>query len=157
MLEKIRGFEVVRSDCLKSYNDSKDVMLPLRSTKGADGYDFYLPCDIVINPNESIVIWSDVKAYMLEDEMLNIFPRSSVSIKKHVRITNTVGIIDSDYYNNPKNDGNIGLALWNFDKKSQQFFKKGDGIAQGIFQKYLIADNCNSENCRIGGIGSTNK
>ena len=156
MLEKTRGFEIVSSDHLKSYNNVEDVIFPMRGTKGSAGYDFYLPYDIVIKPKESIIVWSDIKSYMLNNEMLCVYPRSSVAIKRKIRITNIVGIIDSDYYNNPKNDGNIGLSLFNFGKE-EQTFKKGEAIAQAIFQTYLIADNCNSDNCRIGGMGSTNK
>ena len=35
--------------------------------------------------------------------------------------------------------------------------KKGDAIGQGIFQKYLIADNDFTEGTRVGGFGSTSK
>lgn len=154
MEEKIRGFEVVEEEHLKSYDKIEDVVMPLRGTKHSAGYDFYAPYDIEIMPNDSVFVWTDVKAYMLDDEVLNAYPRGSTGNKHRVRLGNTVGIIDSDYYSNVKNDGNIGLGLYNFGKKVKSF-KKGDAIVQCIFQKFLESDNCNSEVERTGGQGHT--
>lgn len=60
-----------------------------------------------------------------------------------------------DYYNNPDNEGNIGFKFYN-TSDNVVYIEKGSRIAQGIFMKYLVADNCNSEDVRKGGIGSTN-
>ena len=150
----MRGFELVRKS--KKHIDSDDIKMPLRKTKYSAGYDFYLPYDITVYPKESTgVIFTDIKAYMLNDEYLDINIRSSVGIKQEIRLMNCTPIIDSDYYNNVNNDGNIGICLWNFGNKVRYFFK-GDAIVQGIFKKYLIADNCNCDDIRQGGVGSTN-
>ena len=61
-----------------------------------------------------------------------------------------------DYYGNENNDGNIGIFLLNISD-TVQYIHKGDRIAQGMFINYLIADNGNLDNERIGGFGSTNK
>ncbi len=61
-----------------------------------------------------------------------------------------------DYFNNVDNDGNIGIFLINISN-TLQHIHKGDRIAQGMFVKYLVADNGNLDNERIGGFGSTNK
>lgn len=37
------------------------------------------------------------------------------------------------------------------------FIPKGERVAQGIFLKYLESENCNSEEDRKGGFGSTNE
>ena len=71
-------------------------------------------------------------------------------------IANTIGIIDSDYYSNPDNDGNIGIFLKNISDKELKIFK-GDKIAQGIFMKYFKVDNDKTTAKRAGGFGSTNK
>lgn len=148
-----RGFERVDEKHQKLATGFK---LPLRKTSFSAGYDFFLPQDIIIAPKTSFLLWTDIKAYMLNDEYLDINIRSSIGIKHNIRIKNIVGIIDSDYYNNPKNDGNIGLCLYNFGEKDEFVARAGEGIVQGIFKKYLVADNCNSNNKRIGGTGSTN-
>jgi len=152
---KVRGFEPVDITQLKTYTRPDDVILPLRKTKRSSGYDFFAPCDFIINPKQIYRMWSDVKAYMWDDEELLMFIRSSVGIKKGVVLANNVGKIDADYYNNKSNDGNIILALKNTTDNVVKF-TKGEGIAQGTFYKYLSADNCNGDDIRSGGIGSTN-
>ena len=104
---KIRGFEKVSDKFRKHTN--VDIQLPKRGDSRSAGYDFYAPCDIVLQPNESILVFSDVKAYMEDDEVLLLFVRSSIGIKKGLVVPNGTGIIDSSYYNNPSKDGNTGI------------------------------------------------
>ncbi len=162
--KRVRGFE---------HTTNSNVELPVRSTKYSAGYDFYIKEDIEIKPsliiNEEFssgkkvvesslhkptIIPTGVKVYMLEEEVLKLYLRSSLG-KLGLHIPNSVGIIDSDYYNNSKNEGQIFFMVLNFSNDTISL-KKGDRIGQGIFQKFLVADNGNSENKRIGGIGSTN-
>lgn len=98
-----------------------------------------------------------LKAYMLEDEYLQIVNRSSNPLKKRIVLPNSIGIIDRDYYNNDNNEGHIYVQLQNYGVKDV-LIKKGDRIAQGIFSKYLLSDDDQgglSE--RIGGFGSSDK
>ena len=152
---KIRGFEIIKEDMRKPPN--VDIQLPKRGDSRSAGYDFYAPCDIVLQPNESVLVFSDVKAYMEDDEVLLLFVRSSIGIKKGLVLSNGTGIIDSSYYNNPSNDGNIGIALKNTTDKIVEI-KQGERIIQGIFVKYLVSDDdCVLYENRIGGIGSSNR
>ena len=144
-----RGFEKVKKASLKQ----EDIILPKRSTVFSAGYDFYSPVDCVIGSGEQKCIPSGVKAYMLSDEVLKIYPRSSMGVKKHLILSNTVAIIDSDYYNNSSNEGHIMLFLYNYDTEPR-VVHKGDKIAQGIFQKFLVSDDAPVDS-RDGGIGST--
>lgn len=153
--EKIRGFEVVRDEFRK--NKDVKIKLPQRATKFSAGYDFYSPVSVVISPHESVLIWTDVKAYMLPDEVLLLDVRSSVGIKKGLMLSNTVGVIDSDYYNNDNNDGNIGISLRNMTDTFVEI-EAGERIAQGIFVHYLVADeDVTILDERNGGIGSSNE
>ena len=146
-----RGFEPV----IESKRKNKYYHLPTRGTKNSSCYDFYSPNEYIVKPNEIVKIWTDIKAYMRNDETLLITVRSSMGGK--FMLANTIGIIDSDYYGNIENDGNIGIFLKNISDQTQ-LIKKGDRIAQGKFEKYLIADNdyCLSET-RVGGFGSSGK
>ncbi len=144
---KKRGFEIVSS--------YENILLPKRGSKASAGYDFYLLKDIVIKSNDEIKVKTGIKAYMLEDEVLEIHMRSSLGIKG-IRIKNTVGIIDSDYYNNPKNEGEIIAFLQNTSNEDLTL-KKGERFIQGIFKKYLVVDNEEDLEKRVGGFGSTNK
>ena len=150
---RTRGFEVVRDDC-RQFPDVQ-ITLPKRADVHSAGYDFYCPKEITLQPMQKTFFFSDVKAYMQPDEVLEIYIRSSLGIKKGLMIPNNVGIIDSSYYNNPDNDGNIGIALVNTSNKTVTI-KAGERIMQGIFKKYLVADNDNVlTSKRTGGIGSS--
>lgn len=150
----IRGFFPVRKDCLKSFDEVEKVRLPLRATKNSAGYDFFAPHTMLIYPDDKYTFWSDVKAFMQEDEYLAIVVRGSIGNKRDLIMGNTVGIDDSDYYNNPDNDGNIGICLRNMGQK-KVVIEEGERIVQGIFTKFLVADNCNSDTERVGGQGHT--
>mgnify|MGYP000893148953 CR=1 FL=1 len=127
---------------------SKELM-PKRATSTSAGYDFVAPEDITIPTFGSARVNTHVKAHMLPDEVLKIYPRSSLAIKRGITLANGVAIIDSDFENE------IVLSIVNTGAKSVMI-KKGERIAQGIFQKFLT---CGDEpsNIRAGGIGSTGK
>lgn len=135
-----------------------DFDLPTRATKHSAGYDFHSPVDCVIRPGETKFFSLEVKCEIDEDKFLMIVPRSSLGFKgnNHITLTNTVGIVDSDYYNNESNEGVIGLKLHNFG--SEPFvINKNDKVVQGIFIKYNLADDDSVNTVRTGGFGSTGK
>lgn len=161
--QKIRGFEKVsfgqyKSDYLAAQREElKSLRLPTRATTGSAGYDFYAPYDITIPVDESVTVITGIKAYMKEDEYLEIVPRSSLGFKFGIGIANTVGIIDSDYYNNENNQGEIMVKLVNRGT-TEVTIGRGKAFCQGIFKKYLLADNDEPWSVkRDGGIGSTSK
>lgn len=134
-----------------------DTKLPTRKTKGSAGYDFFLPCDVVLQPySTSGLIPTGVKVKMGSNDVLMLYIRSSVGIKKNVTLANDVGIIDSDYYNNTNNEGNIGLVLRNNGGKTVRF-SKGERIMQGIFTKFYLTEDDKADGKRKGGTGSTGK
>ena len=141
---------------LKEACNYEDIVLPTRSTKHSAGYDFKSPISFILNPGESKKVPTGIKASMNEDEFLAIFVRSSMGFKYNIRLCNQVGIVDSDYYNNPDNEGHMFIALKNEGEKVFTV-KKGDKYAQGIFQKYLLTDDDEATGDRLGGFGSTNK
>lgn len=146
-----RGFEPV----VENKRKNKYYHLPTRGTKNSAGYDFYSPNEYLVKPNEIVKIWTDVKAYMQSDEFLMLNVRSSMGGK--FMLANTIGIVDSDYYSNSNNDGNIGIFLKNISDQTQ-LIKQGERIAQSLFLKYLTSDNDNFiSEIRKGGYGSTNE
>ncbi len=128
--------------------------LPVRGSALSAGYDFCTCEDVVIKPGEVVLVKTGIKAQMMDDEVLKIYVRSSVGFKQHIRLANSVGIIDADYYNNPDNEGHIMIPLHNFGTETRSF-KVGDRIAQGIFEKYLVVDGDEVTSERTGGFGST--
>lgn len=146
---KVRGFETV-SNC-------QDARLPQRGTTKSAGYDFFAYEDGIVMPEDKKLFRTGIKAYMRENEVLLCYPRSSLGIKHGIRLTNGTGVIDSDYYNNPQNEGEIHVSLHNTSYKPFKV-KKGDKIFQAVFVNYLTVDNdVPVSEQRIGGIGSTGK
>ena len=147
----MRYFEVVKDEYRKNEGEIK---LPTRATEHSAGYDFYSPVDVTIQPNESVLIFTDIKAHMYYDNVLFLFVRSSMG-KHPVVIANGTGIIDCDYYGNPDNDGNIGFRLLNLGNTPYEI-KVGDRIGQGVFAKYGTVKDDDTAGLRTGGFGSTN-
>lgn len=135
-----------------------ELKLPKRATLHSAGYDVFSPVGFVLEPGESVNVPTGFKAYMLEDEKLVFHPRSGLGFKYFVRLANTTGIGDSDYYNNSGNEGHYWVKIRN-EGDDQVVIECGTAIAQCMFEKYLLADGDNFDNgeTRIGGFGSTGK
>lgn len=120
-----------------------------------DSEQFTKCLDALKKGTKPTLIPTGIKAYMLEDEKLDLYNRSSGPIKNKLVMTNGVGLIDSDYYENENNDGEIFFQFINYGK-ADLLIKKGDRIGQGVFTKFLKVDNDNASGERKGGHGSTN-
>lgn len=153
-MERIRGFEIAKGF------ENKGINLPERKTRCSAGYDIESAEDCVIpafKPGiKPTLIKTGIKAYMPDNEYLMLCNRSSNPKKKGLILSNSVGIVDADYYGNIDNDGAIMFAFYNVFAEDVEI-KKGDIIGQAIFQKYEIVDGDNAEEERVGGFGSTNK
>ena len=135
---KKRGFEI-----LEAYKD-KQINLPERKTSCSAGYDIEAAEDTIIPPfmpgEKPTLIKTGLKAYFEKDEFLALVNRSSNPIKKGLVLANSIGIVDSDYYNNENNEGHIMFAYYNFSKEDV-VIKKGDRIGQGIFLNFLVTND----------------
>lgn len=149
-LNKVRGFEVI-----SKYKDNENIKMPRRGTLYSAGYDFFALQDYTIEPNQVVYIETGIKAYMMQDEFIDLRVRSSLGIKRHLMMATGASVIDADYYNNPDNEGHIMVVLYNYGNETQHI-TAGEHIVQGIFTKYhLIDDDCVTTT-RTGGTGSTN-
>lgn len=140
------------SEIEEIYNNIK---LPVRATKGSAGYDFFVPMDVRLMPNETIKIPTGIRCNMEEGWVLKCYPRSGLGFKYRLQLNNTVGIIDSDYYYSD-NQGHIQAKITNDTNEDKELqISCGEGFMQGIFVEYGITldDDCNKE--RNGGFGST--
>lgn len=143
-----RGFQVV-SDSERRYIGA-DIELPIRGSMYSAGYDIKTPIDFTLKAwTVGPTIYTDLCSYMQEDEVLKLYIRSGIGVNKNVFLINSVGVIDSDFR------GNICFKLINMSDNDYEF-KAGDRILQGVFQKYLLADDDNFLfEKREGGLGST--
>jgi len=147
----MRKFEVIND-----YLD-KDIKIPERGAKTSAGYDLASAEDVLIKPKEIVLIKTGLKVSIPKDEVLLVFPRSSLAMKRGLMMSNGVGVVDADYYNNPNNEGHLMIPLYNFTDK-EVLVKKGERVSQGIFVKYGITvdDEANGTK-RTGGFGSSGK
>lgn len=152
-----RGFEYVDRIIAKSYDEAEGIKfgLPKRGTRNSMAYDIFSPEDFEVKPKESYMLKTGIKAYMRETEGLIVNVRSSMG-KKRIMLANTNGWIDSDFYNNSENEGEIGLMFYNYGEETWKV-KTGEKVAQGMFVPFLICDNDNTTGERKGGWGSTDR
>lgn len=144
-------FEVVKDEFRQHKN--AEIMIPKRSTKYSAGYDICIPCDVTLKVGETLKVHTDLKCNMDKDLVMLILPRSSVGIKKGINLMNTCGVIDSDYYGNDSNDGNIILPLIKTFGE-EVTLKAGEKVAQAIFVRYATSNDI-VDTERKGGVGST--
>lgn len=147
--KRVRGFEFVS-------RLGTIVKKPTRGSIHSAGYDFYAYDDYTIEPKQSVLIPLGIKAYMPPDEYLDLRVRSSLGIKLQLMLATGASVIDADYYNNPDNEGEIMVVLYNYGDETQTI-AAGERIVQGIFTKYFLIDNDATTDERTGGTGSTNK
>ncbi len=144
--------DMTEEDAKKAY---AALSLPKRATTGSAGYDFRSTRDFDLAPGESIKIPTGIRVRMREDYCLMIFPRSGLGFKYRLQMNNTVGIIDSDYYNSD-NEGHIFIKITNDSKEGKTVsLKAGDAFAQGIFMNFGITEDDEVSGIRNGGLGST--
>ena len=133
------------------------VRLPRRATSGSAGYDFFAPVGFTLAPGETILLPTGVRARIDEGWVLKLYPRSGLGFKYRLQLNNTVGIIDSDYFN-ALNEGHIMLKLTNASNEGRTLVvQPGEAVAQGVFVEYGIVVDDDALAVRTGGFGSTDK
>lgn len=179
-MTKTRGFEIV------SKYQNKNITLPKRQTLASAGYDLEAAEDIIIpsiwrlnfvrifrlirNGHQlyeldydlaekvlkPFIVPTGIKAYMPDNEFLLLANRSSNTFKRNLCLPNGIGVVDSDYYNNPGNEGELFVQIINYGVRPIKI-NKGERIAQGIFMQYQKTDNdLPVSRQRANGFGSTN-
>ena len=155
-----------------------DAQLPEYQTRNSAGADFFCAEEVVIpsiwgiaveaiknNGLDGIkdifkptLVHTGIKSDMEDDEVLELYNRSSNPKKLGLVLANGVGVVDADYYNNKDNDGEIMFAFFNF-KPYDVTIKVGDRIGQGVFKKVLrpTVGLRVKDTERKGGFGSTNE
>ncbi len=176
MCEECRKEKRIMRKFEKVERIKEDIQLPKRSTEHSVGYDFFAIENCIIEPlkcvqymnldntyavglrlenNKPTLIKTGIKAKMEDDDCLQLCNRSS-NPNKGLILANGVGIIESDYYGNKDNDGEIMFAYINISNEPV-YIRKGDKIGQGVFYKRLLTDDDVATGERTGGFGSTGK
>lgn len=167
---EVVSFEQFKKDWLNTFDDEywdtpedveeikdiyNDIKLPSRGTAYSAGYDFFSPIHFCLKPGDSIMIPTGIRAYMPNDMVLKVYPRSGLGSKYQLSLANTVAVVDADYFY-ADNEGHIFIRLVNRGDKTV-CIEKGKGIVQGIFSKYYTVYGDTASAKRVGGHGSTNR
>ena len=102
-----------------------EVRTPVYSSDGANCFDIFTPFSGRINSFDSVVVNTGVAFDIPADYCLLLFSRSGHGFKNDVRLSNCVGVVDSDF------TGPVQVKLRN-DSKQVFWFEEGDRIAQGL-------------------------
>lgn len=152
-----RGFEVVPDE--HRQHPQLPIMKPKHGSQESIAYDLYLPTSINSHKPSDMVA-TDICAYMQSGEGLFGTVRSSAGIKKGLALSNSMAVIEKDYYN-ADNGGNIQIALTSITGKRTVSHIGGNvddaRIVQVWFAPFLKADNYDTKTKRTGGIGSSDK
>lgn len=135
--------------------DASSVPLPTRATSGSAGYDFFTPEPIELAPGETVTVPTGIRARIAEGWVLFVLPKSGLGFRYRLRLDNTVGVIDSDYFGSD-NEGHIIVKLTNCGDKPLSV-KKYAPFCQGVFLPFGITESDATDGIRNGGFGSTSK
>lgn len=130
------------------------IKIPTRATQKSAGYDIVTPIDIDLKPGEMVKFPTGLRCKIENGWFLGIFPKSGLGFKYSLRLSNSTGIIDEDYYNSD-NEGHIWAKMQN-DGEKEFHIEKGKAVCQGIFLPYGLTYDDDADGIRNGGLGSTN-
>lgn len=150
----IFGDEVNDEDIRQMYDNIK---LPVRATAGSAGYDFFAPFTMQVRSYNELLIPTGIRVILEPDEFLMIAPRSGLGFKHYWRLSNTIAIIDEDFFD-AKNEGHIMIKIRVENHEDDTVtVRTGEGFAQGVILKYGVTEDDNTTEKRVGGFGSTTK
>jgi len=135
-----------------------DVETPKKQTRGSIGFDLQVFFDKIDPTLQSLtlkagqVYWlnSRLAIEIPEKYAMDILPRSSTGIKKGITLSNTVGVIDSDFRNE---------FIFHIKVDKDIEIQKGERLFQGVvrpnYDVQIVESDELSDTSRLGGIGST--
>ena len=135
----------------------EDAIIPKYQTVGSAGFDFHAVEDVTVFPKETRLVSTGLAFEIPEGYELQVRPRSGMSLKTKIRISNAPGTLDSDYR------GVVSIIVDNISSHGSLPYeiKKGDRIAQGVIckvnQAVFVEGELSETERGEGGFGSTNK
>lgn len=134
------------------------VVLPRPATAGSAGYDLQAAIDEprTIEPGETTAFSTGISIHIRDAGIAAvILPRSGLGIKHGIVLSNTVGLIDSDY------TGVIQVALRNASQTAYTL-KPLERVAQMVLipvihASWCVVDGHEKTDRNIGGFGHTGK
>ena len=128
-----------------------DAKIPTKGTKGAAGFDVYSPAKFHVEPGLPTVVGMGFSVEIPEGYCMRVIPRSGIACRG-LTITNSPGLIDSDYKGELKVIFQSAVGIFGFDA--------GDRVCQITFEKVIpvefeVIDELSESERGEGGLGST--
>ena len=136
----------------------ENAVMPKRATEFSAGADLYACIDepITINPSELAKIPTGIAIELPQSDLAAfLFARSGLGVKHGITLSNSVGVVDSDYR------GEICVGLCNVSDKPYTI-QPNERIAQMVIMPVVLADfiqadELNETKRGEGGFGSSGK
>jgi dUTP pyrophosphatase len=128
--------------------------LPSYAHPGDAGADLMTAVDLTLDPGERALVPTGVSIALPEGYVALVHPRSGLAARHGLSIVNTPGTIDAGYR------GEIKVLLVNHDPSEPVSLRRGDRVAQLVFQRveravFTEVDALPESVRGIGGYGST--
>jgi dUTP pyrophosphatase len=133
-----------------------EVKTPGYAHEGDAGVDLYSAIDHVLQPGARVLVPTGLKMAIPHGYEGQVRPKSGLALKHGLTVLNTPGTVDAPYR------GEVGVILINLDPKTPYEIKKGEKVAQMVFNKVEYATFTDSPELAAttrgaGGFGSTGK
>lgn len=133
-----------------------DLPLPQYAKGGDAGADIYSRIDFTLAPGERALIPTGIAIALPDGYVALVHPRSGLAIKHGITMVNAPGTVDAAYR------GELQCILINHDPEDSVSFKRGDRIAQLVFQKveraeFIEVESLPGSGRGDGGFGSTGR
>ena len=143
-------------DILKIKKLREDAIVPVKATSGSACFDLHVLLDepYLLSPNEYHLVHTGLSIELpSEDCVCLLFSRSGMGIKHGITLSNSVGVIDSDYR------GELCVGLINHSDEHYTIMPN-DRIAQMMIIRTTpvtvqVVDELNTTERGEGGFGST--
>lgn len=133
-----------------------DVKMPAYAHEGDAGLDLFSTINHTLQPGERVLIPTGLKMAIPHGYEGQVRPKSGLALKHGLTVLNTPGTVDAPYR------GEVGVILINLDPKTPYEVKKGEKVAQMVFNKveyatFTEAADLTATTRGEGGFGSTGK
>ena len=133
-----------------------DIPTPSYAHKGDAGVDLYAAESCTLKPMERRLVGTGIKMEIPYGYEGQVRPKSGLALKHGITVLNTPGTVDAPYR------GEVGVIVINHDPAAAYEIKKGEKIAQMVFNKVEYAEFREAAELAAtsrgeGGFGSTGK
>jgi dUTP pyrophosphatase len=130
------------------------VSLPSYAHPGDAGADLVTTVDVTLAPGERAKVPTGVSIALPDGYVALIHPRSGLAAASGISIVNAPGTVDAGYR------GEIEVLLVNLDPRRSVTLRRGDRIAQVVFQqvaraRFIEVEDLPGSDRGDGGYGST--